>query len=457
MRINIFVIILFMVVISILIIGCSNIDGTVYEKFADNTQSDIKIPEVSITLVNVNNNKIYQTISDNDGKYKISNIPGGNYYVSASCKYYSDFKSNPQYIDLNSNNKKTYDILLKKTPCRMLVVTSTLLTYDQEFINTFDEYIQVLQQRENIETIFIKIDTHECSLKFGASVNNIDDSEEVKAVLSKIIKYTKAKYIMLLGGKLVIPRPVKLLPAIDPLDTTTDIKIYSDAWYVDLDQDNIVDQDISISRLPGVGYNSQAVVSALKTAIIVHNAGGFTMQNKKTFGGSEYPAPPYCVSVECNKREEFYSLLSSSGYFIIAGHGAPDCIYDGTLEKYPLITLNPDGEGKTTFNYINLNNLYPVVISFLSCNTAILYDNNSTLSDAFLSDGASAFIGRTTSIGIPELLYNNFEADIEKWGRIGDALFRAMRDTALIEDINKSHAGQVCLFGDPTLRRQFKF
>ena len=94
-------------------------------------------------------------------------------------------------------------------------------------------------------------------------------------------------------------------------------------------------------------------------------------------------------------------------------------------------------------------------LTYTPCSAGEILPNDSTLAYEFIRTGAAAYTGRTTSLGTPAYVVNNFPPEINEGTRIGDALFPIMRETVVIfGDTFKASAGQICLYGDPTLKRQ---
>jgi len=249
---------------------------------------------------------------------------------------------------------------------------------------------------------------------------------------------------MILGGPLVVPRPVTNACCNDGEDPVT---VPSDAWYIDFDNDQIVDEGLCISRLPDLSYNSSAVIDALQTAIELHNEGGYTLDNNVRFTMYDYTTPPYGVCDDCEQMDAFFVLMSTKDNILFAGHGSPTAIYSNDLVlKFSIDYIDS----------INLQDYHPVIIAYSPCSAGGLFPNSSTLSYEFMKAGAAAYLGRTTTQGVPTYVATNFPINIEGGTRIGPALFQTMRQTVLdYGDTFKASAGHICLYGDPTLRRRF--
>jgi hypothetical protein len=324
----------------------------------------------------------------------------------------------------------------------VLMISTSLLQKDPDWLETLNEYKSVLEATENLCAEYIEVDSEECFAAYGIKVYNPGDWEEIQDVIESIVEATQASYIMLLGGVAVIPTP-----SVDILCFPEDpIRVPSDGWYVDLDRDQIVDEGLSIGRLPDLGYGSSAVTAYLQNAAALHNDGGVSLDAEVWFGLGDYKAPPYGVCDACILEQQFYDLMSTSNYIFFTGHGTATGFYNNALE--PIFTVD-------YMNSINLQTLHPVIIGYYSCYTGVLERGTPTLSYAFLNAGAAAFLGRTTVQGVPNTVAEAFPADIEEGMRIGPALFGAMRDAALMPGCTlKASAGHLCLYGDPTLRRR---
>ncbi|UCD86695.1 MAG: thrombospondin type 3 repeat-containing protein [Desulfobacterales bacterium] len=324
----------------------------------------------------------------------------------------------------------------------VLMISTSLLQKDLDWLETLNEYKSVLEATENLCAEYVEVDSEECLAAYGIKAENPGDWEEIQDVMGSLVEATQASYIMLLGGVAVIPRPF-----VDILCFPEDpIRVPSDGWYVDLDRDQIVDEGLSIGRLPDLGYRSSAVTAYLQTAAALHNDGGVSLDAEVWFAQDDYETPPYGVCDACTLEQQFYDLMSTSNYIFFAGHGTATGFYNN--DSQPIFTVD-------YMNSINLQSQHPVIIGYYSCHTGVLERRTPTLSYAFLKAGAAAFLGRTTVQGVPNTVAEAFPADIEEGMPIGPALFGAMRDAALMQGCAlKAAAGHLCLYGDPTLRRR---
>jgi hypothetical protein len=307
----------------------------------------------------------------------------------------------------------------------------------------------VLFDTEGLVAEYVEIDSDECLSRYGVKVTNPGNWEEIRSVISQISTLTGARDFVILGGKRVFPRPFTDVSAVmsEGRDQNSSVElIISDAWYVDFNNDRIVDNGYVVSRFPDLGYECNAVERGLQTAIELHTAGGFTLDRTVRFSINDYTTPPYGVCSACSLRSEFFELVSNSDYVIFTGHGTRTSFFNNNYEA--IFTVHYMGS-------VNLQTFHPVVIGYFSCNTGQLDLDSPTFSSEFSKNGASAFVARTTTHGVPAHVANEFHAGIMSGERIGAALFRTMRETVLIwGDSFKAAAGHLVLYGDPTLLRR---
>lgn len=343
----------------------------------------------------------------------------------------------------DSNAHQTGDIFVEKGRVDVLMITTSLLEKEPGFEQVVSQYKRVLEATESLIVDYVELDSEACLDAYDVKVDDTENWGKIRNALEKILGVTGASYVMILGGELVVPRP-SAQACCD--DASVPIQIAGDAWYVDFNRDQIVDEGFSISRFPDLLYASSAVVAGLQTAITLHTAGGYTLDNEARFTMDYYTTPPYGVCDTCTEMEEFLGLISTSDYIYFTGHGSPTSIHSW------------DSVPKFSIDYMDLVDLqahHPVIIAFFPCYAGGLYPDRSTLSYEFMKAGAAAYVARTTSQGIPNHVASAFPDGIEGGMRIGDALFQAMRNACLeFGDAFKASAGQICLYGDPTLRRR---
>ncbi len=336
----------------------------------------------------------------------------------------------------------------------VLLVTSNRLETNEEFDRTVEEYIAVLEETEDLTAGYYVMEFQE-SDRYGYP---IPDGGRMRDDLQDLIDRTGASYIIILGGDKVFPRLGEgrfysyNSPRTGELITDT---VWSDAWYIDFDGDDIIEPGLAIGRLPDVNFESDAVIAGLRTAIELHEAGGYRLYAKFLPG---CPAPPFGDDPLCPwwGTQELCRLMSTSSYIFLGGHGWPTSL--ATNEHVGILTLR-----RGTLEDIDLETHHPVIVSILPCYTGNIWHTpgNSvaegpTFASEFIARGAAAFVGRTTSNGIRNHIADNFRPALEEGERIGDALFRLMRESLLRDEGNwefMSSALHLCLHGDPTLRR----
>jgi hypothetical protein len=424
----------------VILVGCDGKQGMAFERKPDGSIGPT-IAGVEITFVSEDGSFTHTVTTNDAGHYKITLIPQ-RYVVTATHPDYHDYSTAPGFSVVTGDGYQTFNIFMKKKHDDLLMITTSLLEKEPGFENKVNQYKSVLIEKEDLIARYIELDSEECLSTYGVKVNNPGDWEEIRAVLHDIIGITEASYIMILGGPLVMPRPVVNACC---NDAGNPITVASDAWYVDFDNDQIVDEGFSISRLPDLSHNSSAIVEALQTAIELHNEGGFTLDNEVKFTMNDYTTPPYGVCDDCDEMDAFFVLMSTSDYIVFAGHGSPTAIYSNAhVLKFSIDYMNS----------INLQDYHPVIIAYFPCSAGGLYPNSSTLSYEFIKAGAAAYLARTTTQGVPSNVATNFPSDIAGGMRIGPALFQSMRQTVLeFGDTFKAAAGHICIYGDPTLRR----
>ncbi len=329
----------------------------------------------------------------------------------------------------------------------VLLVTSTLLQKTPAFTNAVDAYKTILLETEGLVAEYVEVDSDACLTRFGIKAENPYSWIEVQDVIGHISGLTGARYFLLLGDPTVVPRPVADTGTeADGFSPSPLVTIVTDAWYVDFNADRIVDAGYAVSRMPGLGTRCDAITDALETASELHLAGGFTLDHEVRFTSTDYTTPPWGVCGPCGDKSRFFALVSSSDYLMFAGHGDPYGFYNNSYQ--PIFKVQ-------YIDSLDLRTHHPVIIGYFSCNTGLLYPGTPTLGYEFSRTGAGAFVARTSTLGVPVYVADNFPPAIMEGERIGDALFRTMRQTVLIYGGSfKGAAGHLVLYGDPTLRRR---
>lgn len=419
--------------------GCDGYQGHVYERNPDGSIGPT-LSHVEIGFASEDGSSTYTTNTDSSGYYQIQLKPQ-RYSVTATHQGYVDYDSAPGFFVVTGDGYQTGNIFLKKST-DVVMISSSLLNKDDDFFQTIEQYKTTLLATEGLTAEYIELDSNETLATYGVKVNDPTDWNEIRNVLQQILQVTQSSYIMILGGLQVIPRPV----ADACCDGAGELSsIPSDAWYIDFDDDQIVDEGLSVSRLPELFQNSSAVIDALQTSIELHTAGGFTLNNQVKFGINDYTTPPYGVCDTCTETDAFFNLMSSHDYIVITGHGSQTTFYSNAYET--LFSVNYMGS-------VDFQIHHPVIIGYFPCSAAGLYDNTSSFAYEFIKAGVAAYTARTTTEGVPAFVGSNFQPDIEAGMRIGPALFHSMRMSALVADDFKDNAIQISLYGDPTLKRQ---
>ncbi|HPJ30167.1 MAG TPA: C25 family cysteine peptidase [Methanothrix sp.] len=369
-------------------------------------------------------------------------------------------------ITVTSDSQRVLDIQMKPRPRNVLLVTTSLLTETASLDDVLARYAEAVGRTDGLAASRIVLDSADCFRQYGVRVADPASWEEIRDVLEAIVGETGPAYIILLGGEAVVPRPEVV---------TIDGRFWylpTDAWYVDFDEDGIVDQDFVISRLADLSTESTGIVAALETAIDLHESGGYGLSPEIRFSTQcWYPppiglgdacdpdaascglcraTPPYGVCDDCSMREETFDLISGSDYVVFMGHGSPEAF--STNDHIPIFRVE-------NLEDVDLQTHHPVITGYVSCNTGLLYEDRRSFGTEFLREGAAAFVARNTEQGTPSYFAAHFSDYITGTGsqgtyRIGDALFELMRESVLRSgDSEKTTAAQLCIYGDPTLKR----
>jgi hypothetical protein len=369
-------------------------------------------------------------------------------------------------ITIDCEKSKVVDIDLSARPTVVLLVTTSLLSRTDELDEAVSRYAEVVSRKDGLSASFTVLDSEDCQSRYAVQLNDPGDWEEVREVLHTIVQQTGPCYILLLGGPAVLP-----VPAVVSVQGSF-WYLPSDGWYIDFNGDGIVDEGFAISRLADISADSSAVDAGLQTASVIHEAGGFGMIPEMRLStqcwypppiglgdacaddaptcGRCYATPPYGVCEGCERRAEMFDLLSGSDYIFFMGHGSPESF--STNEHVAIFNLENVAD-------VDLQANHPLINGYVSCNTGQLYDNHPSFATEFLRAGAAAFIARTTEEGTPSYFTERFEAYLKGESasgryRAADALSELMRESVLLkkDDMRRS-AMQLCMFGDPTLKR----
>lgn len=335
----------------------------------------------------------------------------------------------------------------------VILISMSNLEKDENFYEEINRYITTLNKTENLKAEYVELDSDKVNEIFGTRVEKKGDWHEVKRVLKLIIERTGASYVVILGGEGVVPRPSVAASELQCEPTEGDDMVYSDALYIDLNEDDFIDENLSISRFPDYGNKSANIIRELQTATLLHERGGFTISRPAYIMNCMYqptdcyPSDEYCVSDECTHREELFQVMSSSDYLVFSGHGNPSGFFS-TNALHPIFLTSH-------MEKINLSRNNPVVVGYYSCNTGDLSDETGDIAGVlaveFMAAGASDFFARTGTFGVPSPVGDNSPDDLKSGKRIGDVLFDDLRDAQEFNCEVTTSALAIVLYGDPTL------
>jgi hypothetical protein len=440
---------------------------------------------VAVTFVKDDDGRTWSDTTSASGSYRVE-LPEGSYSYIATHKNYVMESSSPDLVSVRapytrrvggaggivreitvtSDSTREIDIDMEPRPRDVLLVTTSLLRETAALDDAVDGYIETVGRTDDLVARYIVLDSSECLRDYGVRAADPTDWHEIRDALEAIAEETGPAYIILLGGEAAVPRPEIV---------TIDGRIWylpTDAWYVDFDDDGIVDEGFVVSRLPDLSTESSGIAAALQTATDLHESGGFGLSPEVRFStqcwlsppiglgdacdpddascGLCRATPPYGVCDDCSLREETFDLISESDYIVFMGHGSPDSF--STNDHVPIF-------GVENVEDVDLETNHPVITGYVSCNTGLLYQDRPSFGTEFLRAGAAAFVARNTEQGTPSHFAAHFTDYISGTGsqgtyRIGDALFELMRESVLRSgDSEKTTAAQLCIYGDPTLKR----
>jgi hypothetical protein len=440
---------------------------------------------VAVSFVKDDDRRAWSDTTSTSGSYRVE-LPEGSYSYIATHKNYVMESSSPELVSVRapytrrvggaggiireitvtSESTREVDIDMEPRPRDVLLVTTSLLRETAALEDVVDRYIETVGRTDGLVASYIVLDSLDCFEEYGVRVADPTDWHEIRDALEAIAEETGPAYIILLGGEAVVPRPEIV---------TIDGRIWylpTDAWYVDFDDDGIVDEGFVISRLPDLSTESSGIVAALETAIDLHESGGFGLSPEVRFStqcwlsppiglgaacdpddatcGLCRATPPYGVCDECSLQEETFEQISESDYVVFMGHGSPESF--STNDRVPIFRVE-------NVEDVDLETNHPVITGYVSCNTGLLYEVRPSFATEFMRAGAAAFVARNTEQGTPNYFAAHFSDYIAGTGsqgtyRIGDALFELMRESVLRGgDSEKTTAAQLCIYGDPTLKR----
>jgi hypothetical protein len=440
---------------------------------------------VAVTFVSGDDRRSWTATTGGTGSFRVA-VPEGSYSYMATHRDYIMESSSPELISVRapysrrvrgaggivreitvtSDSMRVIDVDMKPRPREVLLVTTSLLRETAALEDAVERYVETVGRTDGLDARYIVLDSMECLRDYGVRASDPADWHEIRDALEGICEETGPAYIILLGGEAVVPRP---------LTVTIDGRLSylpTDAWYVDFDDDGIVDEGFVASRLPDLSTDSGGIVSALETSIDLHESGGYGLSPEVWFStrcwlsppiglgdacdpddascGPCRATPPYGVCDACSMRDETFELISESDYIVFMGHGSPTSF--STNDRVPIFRVENVEE-------VDLATNHPVITGYVSCNTGLLYRDRPSYATEFLRAGAAAFVARNTEQGTPSHFAARFPDYISGTGsqgtyRIGDALFELMRESVLMAgDSEKPAASQLSIYGDPTLKR----
>jgi len=440
---------------------------------------------VAVTFVSGDDRRSWTTTTGSTGSFRVA-VPEGRYSYIATHRDYIMESSSPELISVRapytrrvrgsggivreitvtSESTRVIDVGMEPRPRDVLLVTTSLLRETAALEDAVERYVETVGRTDGLVARYIVLDSMECLRDYGVRASDPADWHEIRDALEGICEETGPAYIILLGGEAVVPRP---------LTVTIDGRLSylpTDAWYVDFDEDGIVDEGFVASRLPDLSTGSSGIVSALETSIDLHESGGYGLSPEVWFStrcwlsppiglgdacdpddascGPCRATPPYGVCDACSMRDETFELISESDYVVFMGHGSPASF--STNDHVPIFRVE-------NFEDVDLQANHPVITGYVSCNTGLLYRDRPSFATEFLRAGAAAFVARNTEQGTPSHFAARFPDYISGAGsqgtyRIGDALFELMRESVLrAGNSEKPAAAQLSIYGDPTLKR----
>ena len=442
------------------------------------------IKGASVTFVKEDKSKSWTATTSDSGRYR-RELPEGRYtYIATHSNYimkssFSLVEVRAPYtkrvpgaggifreVTITNEKSKVVDINMNARPTTVLLVTTSLLSTNAELDEAVSRYTEVVSRKDGLLARYIVLDSEECRTAYGVRLVDSPNWEEIRDVLQAITEETGPCYIILLGGTAVLPMPDVVNMGGSPW------YLPADGWYIDFDGNGVVDEGFAISRMPDIAADSSAVAVAMESASDIHEAGGFGMIPEMLLStrcwaappaglgeacrddaptcGRCYATPPYGVCDDCERRAEMFNLMSASDYIFIMGHGSP--VSFSTNELLPIFKLENMAD-------VDLQSNHPLISGWVSCNTGQLYENRPSLATEFLRAGAGAFLARTTDQGTPVYFADKFEPYLKGDNpsgryRLGDALSELMRENVLRKgDGERRITMQLCMFGDPTLKR----
>lgn len=329
----------------------------------------------------------------------------------------------------------------------VLLLSTSKLATDAAFDTVVSDYTALMEAREGLKVLHVVTDSERCYELFGVSASHEDGWQAIKALIRTLLDATGARYIILLGGEKSFPRPVVTLEVTG--ETYPSVDVSSDAWYIDFDNNKIVDADLYISRIPDLNYSTGIIKQYLRHAMVVHGWGGIHLANRTDFDSST--SPPYGTCDTCDAAV-FYTMMGTFESIFFWGHGAYVALRN--YEHVKILNYNE-------IRNIDFSGNHPMVFALNPCRAGMLSPDSHewpSLSTEFIENGASGYFANTAAYGFTALMSDFLYENMTHEYTIGKIVFDAMR-MSLEEwpdyfDISGAYVSvnQFNLYGDPTIR-----
>lgn len=449
----------FMLILTV-VLGCQGVNGTVKLRYADGG-SGPAIQDVTVDFNPLEGQASIATgLTDAQGHYEFETA-SGPHMVHAYHPDYDYFTAGP--VDVPEGQTLTYDIFLQEKAADLVLITTSLLPQTGALLEAIEAYKQAAFDNEGLVVHLVILDSDACEYVYGLKLAYPGvywNWKDTRTVIQAIQAVTGASYFVILGGREVVSRPRYNPNSLPEGEEPPFSNIFrSDGMYIDFDDDFITEEGLVISRMPSLEGESDSVIKALQTATELHIAGGHTLETQVIFGGDAYPAPPFGMCPDCEEKDEFISLLNSSDEIFFWGHGKHCQVYNWDLTASIISVCFGDST-----DFIDFDDDHPIAYAWGPCHAGALNHPMNLGSDApslaltFMTKGAGAYIAKASSSGYTADMIEDFHTGFNQGDRIGDALFTAMRTSALDPDPEhadfKFYAIQYQLYGDPALRKK---
>jgi len=351
------------------------------------------------------------------------------------------------------------------------VLVITVSDVVRKYSGLFDDYRNALIA-DGYSSQIIQLDVDDDVKRCESSLTGVSvpvSSSDAQKIIRQCIVKNDAKYIVIVGGHGYIHQKYR------PYDYT----YYTDDHYADINGDGI--PDIPIGRLPdGVNHGDDVIEKALKTAIRLHQAHGWSR------GGTDYtwmimPPSPTIHSLECNQnainKDSITTCDSNPNCHFAPPHVSPPL---GWTSRTDLVYICAHGNGagtqtlRTHGDYrlmgtsltIGQRDFTDTIFIYNPCWGGRIHNVNLAQSSVLqaLNRGAAAVFGGTQpqsyfpinsactwsldrSTGTSFLAYTAKNINKGTYDTIGDAWLAAK---LLITDIVQREHNE--LYGDPSIR-----